>query len=79
MHQVVLHGFRQVESYQNPAIAHIQFAQHAQIPASDGSPERLNLETTTRIVVVSVYDHFDLRSNRLSSLASPLGKLVSAS
>jgi hypothetical protein len=42
VHQMVLHGFRQVKAHQNPALAYIQFAQHAQPLDSDGPLKRRN-------------------------------------
>jgi hypothetical protein len=52
MHQVVLHGFRQIEGHQNPALADIQLAQHAQLPYSDRLPESQQPETTTGLVAI---------------------------
>ena len=50
MHQVVLDGFRQVEGHQDPALADLQFAQHAQPPNSRGLPKGQHPKTTTGMV-----------------------------
>ena len=52
MHQVVLHGFGQIEGHQHPALANLQFTQHAQPPDSRVPPKGQHPKTTTGIVGV---------------------------
>ena len=52
MHQVVLHGFRQVQGHQHPALAHVQLAQYAHPPYSRGPLESKQPKTTTFLVVI---------------------------
>ena len=58
MHQVVLHGFRQIEGHQDPGFADVQFAQHAHRAELRRLRERQHPENYDRNGRISVYDHF---------------------